>query len=154
MKLFWICAALAFFLDRIVKQYVIGHFVLHEGHDVLEGILSFVYVQNQGAAFSMLSGQRWLLLLIAAAAVGAILWYRRGGRLGRWMDSLLGMVVGGAIGNMVDRFFYGYVVDFISIGWWPVFNVADMMIVGGGIGLLICVVWKDMGQRGEDAEDE
>lgn len=103
-------------------------------------------VRNPGAAFSMATGMTWLLTLIAAAVVIGVL------RIGRTLRSTLwaiglGGVLGGALGNLVDRLFrapgplQGHVVDFVSVGWWPVFNVADSSIVCGAILLVTLTVF-------------
>ncbi|NLE81069.1 MAG: signal peptidase II [Rhodococcus sp.] len=104
-------------------------------------IVSLRLVRNPGAAFSMATGMTWLLTLVAVAVVIAVV------RIGRtlhswWWAFGLGLVLGGALGNLIDRFFrspgflQGHVVDFVSIGWWPVFNVADSAIVCGAILLV------------------
>ena len=91
----------------------------------------------------MATGYTWVLTLIASGVVVGIIWMGR--RLvSPWWAIGLGMILGGAMGNLVDRFFRspgplrGHVVDFLSIGWWPVFNVADPSVVGGAILWLCC----------------
>ena len=99
-------------------------------------------MRNSGAAFSMATGYTWVLTLIATGVVVGIFWMGR--RLvSPWWAVGLGMILGGAMGNLVDRFFRapgplrGHVVDFLSVGWWPVFNVADPSVVGGAILLVV-----------------
>ena len=103
--------------------------------------ITWTLVRNSGAAFSMATGYTWVLTLIATGVVIGIIWMGR--RLvSPWWAIGLGMLLGGAMGNLVDRFFRspgplrGHVVDFLSIGWWPVFNVADPSVVGGAILLV------------------
>ncbi|TQC50391.1 signal peptidase II [Rhodococcus sp. WS4] len=105
-------------------------------------IVSLRLVRNPGAAFSMATGMTWLLTLVA---VGVVIGVVRIGRTLRspWWALGLGLVLGGALGNLADRFFrapgvmQGHVVDFVSVGWWPVFNVADSGIVCGAILLVV-----------------
>ncbi|GCE37159.1 Lipoprotein signal peptidase [Rhodococcus wratislaviensis] len=105
-------------------------------------LVSLRLVRNPGAAFSMATGMTWLLTLVA---VGVVVGVVRIGRTLRspWWALGLGLVLGGALGNLVDRFFrapgvmQGHVVDFVSVGWWPVFNVADSAIVCGAILLVV-----------------
>ncbi len=150
--MFWFFAGVVLVADRLLKLYIDHHFAVHESRSVIQGVLSILYVRNEGAAFSLLSGQRWLLLVIAAITVCAILWYRRGTHLKPDVDIALGCVVGGAFGNMIDRVMQGYVIDYISVGWWPVFNLADMAIVGGGIWLFISIIRQDRA-RGRTEEE-
>jgi signal peptidase II len=108
---------------------------------IIGDTVTWTLVRNSGAAFSMATGYTWVLTLIATGVVFGIIWMGR--RLvSPWWALGLGMILGGAMGNLVDRFFrapgplQGHVVDFLSIGWWPVFNVADPSVVGGAILLV------------------
>ena len=103
---------------------------------IIDETVTWTLVRNSGAAFSMATGYTWILTLIATAVVIGIVWMGR--RLvSLWWAVGLGMILGGALGNLVDRFLRwpgplrGHVVDILSIGWWPVFNVADASVVGG-----------------------
>jgi signal peptidase II len=107
----------------------------------------------------MATGYTWMLTVIASAVVVGIVWMGR--RLvSSWWAVGLGMILGGAMGNLVDRFFRspgplrGHVVDFLSIGWWPVFNVADPSVVGGAILLVTLSAlgfdFDTVGRRGAD----
>src|SRR6202022_2224548 len=100
-------------------------------------IVSIHHVENRGAAFGLFPQFQWLYLIVALVVVIYILvaghrfgttWYRQ---------VLLGMILGGAVANGIDRATQGYVVDFIDVHWWPIFNVADMSIV---IGILVALV--------------
>jgi signal peptidase II len=108
---------------------------------IIGDMVTWTLVRNSGAAFSMATGYTWMLTVIASAVVVGIVWMGR--RLvSTWWAVGLGMILGGAMGNLVDRFFRspgplrGHVVDFLSVGWWPVFNVADPSVVGGAILLV------------------
>ena len=128
--------------DLLTKLLVVAK--LDYGQRVpLLGPLSFVLVRNPGAAFSMATGMTWVLTLIALAVVVWIL--RLGSRLRSSVWAVgLGLVLGGAMGNLVDRIFRepgpmrGHVVDFISVGdWFPVFNVADSAITCAAVLLVV-----------------
>lgn len=102
--------------------------------------LRFTYVENRGAAFGLLQGQTLFFLLVGAVVVGVIAAsYRYLPRSGFLLHLALGLQLGGAVGNLIDRAWRGYVVDFVDFGyrsnWWPVFNVSDSAIVVG-VGLL------------------
>jgi signal peptidase II len=108
---------------------------------IIGDTVSWTLVRNSGAAFSFATGYTWVLTLIAiSVVVGILLIGRR--LVSTWWAIGLGMILGGALGNLVDRFFRGpgplrgHVVDFLSVGWWPVFNVADPAVVGGAILLV------------------
>lgn len=144
-RLFWIAAFIAFFLDQITKYWVVQTFSLGQTLPLLPGIFHFTYVTNTGAAFSLLSGKvewlRWLslgvsLVLIALALFGPI--------LNLWDQLGYGLILGGAMGNGIDRFVLGYVVDFLDFRLinFAVFNVADSFISIGIVCLLIASFQK------------
>ena len=128
---------------------------------IIGDTVTWTLVRNSGAAFSMATGYTWILTLIATAVVIGIVWMGR--RLvSPWWAIGLGMILGGALGNLVDRFFRwpgplrGHVVDFLSVGWWPVFNVADACVVGGAVLLVALSVFgydfDTVGRRKPDDE--
>lgn len=111
------------------------------------GVLYLTFVRNPGAAFGLGEGMTWVLALIALGVAGFIFWISRNLRSEKWAVGL-GLVLGGAVGNLVDRLFRepgpmrGHVVDFLSLfdpygRVWPVFNVADMAIIGGGVTIIV-----------------
>jgi signal peptidase II len=113
---------------------------------IIGDTVTWTLVRNSGAAFSMATGYTWVLTLIALLVAAGIMWMGR--RLvSPWWAVGLGMILGGATGNLVDRFcrspglLRGHVVDFLSIGWWPVFNIADSAVVGGAILLVALSVF-------------
>ncbi|MEA5553106.1 signal peptidase II [Anabaena cylindrica UHCC 0172] len=139
-RLFWISALFAFSLDQLTKYWVVKTFALGQTLPLIPGIFHFTYVTNTGAAFSLLSGRvewlRWLslgvsLVLIAIASLGPVLTL--------WEQLGYGLILGGAMGNGIDRFFLGYVVDFLDFRLinFAVFNMADSFISIGIVCLLI-----------------
>lgn len=141
-----IIAVVLFGLDLLTKCLAVAFIDPGESVPIIGDFARFTLVRNPGAAFSMATGMTWLLTLIAAAVVIGVI------RIGRTLRSLwwaigLGMVLGGALGNLVDRLFrypgplQGHVVDFVAVGWWPVFNVADSAIVCGAILLVALTVF-------------
>jgi signal peptidase II len=126
--------------------------------EVVGSILQLTYVENTGAAFGLGSGLTLLFSLIALGVVIAIL--RMAGRLGSlpWAIALGGLL-GGAVGNLIDRLTRepgpgrGFVVDFIELPYWPVFNVADMCVVGSAI-LMVVLSVKGIDYRGTPAAAE
>lgn len=141
-------------LDLLTKYVVQTNMALYESIPVWPGVFHITYVLNPGAAFGILQNQRWLFVLISLAAVGAILYYSRHPLAKRGLTPLsLGLVLGGAIGNMIDRVFRGKVVDMFEARFirFPVFNVADIAIVCG-VGLMILLILQD--SKGAPADQQ
>ena len=141
LRLLLTVAAVVLVLDIITKVLAVRLLTPGQPVPIIGDTVTWTLVRNSGAAFSMATGYTWILTLIATGVVVGIFWMGR--RLvSPWWAIGLGMILGGATGNLVDRFFrspgplQGHVVDFLSIGWWPVFNVADPSVVGGAILLV------------------
>jgi len=141
----WILAAVVA-LDQVTKWWVARTLDLHEFRSLIQGVLSLSHVENRGAAFGILSDadipyQAALFSVVSAAALVAIGVYAfRLPLTARLPRVALAMVLGGAVGNLVDRVRLGYVVDFVHVYWrhhqWPDFNMADSAI-SVGVGLLL-----------------
>jgi signal peptidase II len=102
--------------------------------------LALEYVENRGVAFGLLAGLGPILLLVSCALLAGLLaHYAREERPSPWQTLAIGMIAGGAAGNLIDRIRLGYVIDFVAVGAWPNFNVADSAITCGVI--LMIVVW-------------
>ncbi|MCC5646318.1 signal peptidase II [Nostoc sp. CHAB 5824] len=144
-RLFSIAAFIAFFLDQITKYWVVQTFSLGQTLPLLSGIFHFTYVTNTGAAFSILSGKvewlRWLSLGVSLVLIALALF---GPTLNLWDQLGYGLILGGAMGNGIDRFVLGYVVDFLDFRLinFAVFNVADSFISIGIVCLLIASLQK------------
>lgn len=158
-------AAVILALDVVTKVLAVRLLTPGQPVSIIGDTVTWTLVRNSGAAFSMATGYTWVLTLIASGVVIGIIWMGR--RLvSPWWAIGLGMILGGAMGNLVDRFFRspaplrGHVVDFLSIGWWPVFNVADPSVVGGAILLVVLSLFgfdfDTVGRRrpGDDESEE
>lgn len=133
-------------VDQLVKALVRGSLEAGERRDVLGDALRVVHVENDGVAFGRLSGSPVLVALIVAVALVALVVYV-GTHLdvrGIWLPT--GMLLGGAIGNVVDRVARGSVTDYIKASHWPAFNAADVSITLGVV-LLLIVVERDARRR-------
>ncbi|MBO5078595.1 MAG: signal peptidase II [Oscillospiraceae bacterium] len=146
-------AAVIVVLDQVTKYLVVAQIPLGGHVDVLQGFVGLTYVQNRGAAFSMLQNQQWLFALIFVLFAALIIWEFSKKRmpfttLERYC---IVCVFAGGLGNMIDRLRLGYVVDMIATEFidFPVFNVADCFITCGCILLMVHLVffnrefWKE-----------
>jgi signal peptidase II len=124
-------------LDQYTKNLVATTFEPGESRIAIPHILYWTFVQNFHGAFGLFGSQVWLLVGMALAVL-AVFWFafRDAAAQSPLVRLAFGAIVGGAIGNIIDRFHYGFVVDFIDLRWWPVFNVADSCITIG-VGLLL-----------------
>ena len=135
----WLLALTVFVSDQITKQLIVGWLRYGESWPA-EGFLRFTHARNTGAAFGIFQGQSIILSIVAIAAIALILWlYHTTGGKSLLLRLALAFQLGGAFGNLLDRFMYGYVVDFVDVGPWPIFNVADSSI-SVGIALLVAYV--------------
>lgn len=148
----WLALALAVvLLDQLAKTLIVGWFQFGEVHPVFSHF-SLVRVHNRGAAFSFLAGasgwQRWFFAALGVAASGFIVWMLRRHPEQKLFCFSISMIMGGAIGNVVDRLLHGFVVDFLQFrfaflaplfpgGYFPAFNLADSAITLGAITLVL-----------------
>ena len=131
-------AAFVIGLDQLTKYWVMVTLPEGQWWSPLSGggwhVFRITHTTNSGAAFGIFPQQGGIFILIAVVVVVAILLYYRHLPQGDWLIRLsLGLQLGGAIGNLIDRLRFGYVVDFIDVGFWPIFNVADASITIGVI---------------------
>ena len=129
-------AVLVIVLDQLTKRMAEDRLRGQRSVPMVDDILRLTYVENRGAAFGLLQDQTAFFVLVGIIVIGVIaMSYRYLPRSGFLLHLALGLMLGGAIGNLIDRVRQGYVVDFVDFGyranWWPVFNVADSAIVIG-----------------------
>ena len=134
-------------LDQLTKSIVAAELALHQSIPIIDGFFSLTYVRNTGAAFGFLAGTMETLrvpffLVVSTAAALVLVWFLRGIPAERhWMIVACGAVLGGALGNMIDRVALGEVIDFLDVYvgsyHWPPFNVADCAITVGVIVLTL-----------------
>ena len=139
-RIFWLVAAAAVLIDQLTKFWVVQNFELYDSWPLWKGVFHFTFVTNSGAAFSLFSENgtwlRWLSLAVSFGLM-ALAWF--GPRQTRWEQWGYGFILGGALGNGLDRFAAGEVVDFLDFRLirFPVFNMADVFINIGIICLFI-----------------
>lgn len=131
-------------LDQATKWYVVHYLDLKNrgGMVVFDPFVNFRMAWNDGINFGIQLGDKWILIALALLIVGWVMWWMYRDLPGRWVQVAAGFVVGGAIGNVIDRLLYGAVADFLNVsccGWenpWS-FNVADIAIFIGAVGLIL-----------------
>jgi signal peptidase II len=136
-KVFLIFTPLLFLLDILSKLYV--KYIVLNKIKVLGDLFSITYHENLGAGFSILYGKTALLILISVLAVGFIFYYYK--KIPNELSIYVVLVLAGILGNLFDRVFFGYVIDFLDFIYWPVFNFADIYITVGALCLVF--LWKD-----------
>lgn len=141
-----IVVIISLLLDIGSKFLVNRIFILNESKTIIDNFLNITYVRNTGAAWSILDDNTWIVTVISLLIIIGIIYYVYRNRVSKKILKIgYGLILGGAIGNFIDRIVYGYVIDFIDIdifGWnYPIFNLADMFIVVGVI-LVMIDAWR------------
>jgi signal peptidase II len=145
--------AVAVAADQLTKLAVKTNLALGESWPA-EGFLRISHGTNSGSAFGLFRGQPVVLAIASIFAIGFIVYYYRMQSARRPMARFtIGLLLGGALGNLTDRLRMGEVVDFIDVGPWPVFNLADSSIVVGMTLLVASVVLAGGGSRGDEPTD-
>ena len=145
-----IAVVILILLDQGTKFWALASLKPIHNMTLVEGFMDLTFVENRGVAFGMFSGQRWFILLLTGIIAAGLIWFYKAMPKKKEYFPLrvsLVMVLSGAIGNIIDRLFRGYVVDFFEFTFfeWPVFNVADIYVVVGVtlLALMILFVVKD-----------
>ena len=135
-------------IDQVSKIIVVNNLTNNKSIEVIKSFFYLTYTNNKGAAFSILTGRRILLILVALVVIGVLIYYVRKNKIeGKVNKIALSLVIGGSIGNLIDRILRGAVVDFIDVkifGYnFPIFNLADTFIVIGVFLLIIEMFRKE-----------
>ena len=148
MRALSITAIIVFLLDQLSKIGVIRLLSLRERGeiDVIDPLLNFRWAENRGVNFGLFANSadlmRWVLIAVALVISAWVLWWLRRERPGKWAMISGGLLIGGALGNVVDRIAYGYVADFLTMSCCGYenpysFNIADIAIFAGALGLVV-----------------
>ena len=139
-KLF-LFAFIVIVLDLYTKYLVTSKMNLGQIIELPVGFVQLNYIRNYGAAFGIMQNQHWFFMLAAALAIFLILYYFETIKAhGRLAFAVACLILGGAVGNLIDRIRYGYVVDFIDLKVWPIFNVADIALTAGMVLLFLMML--------------
>jgi signal peptidase II len=138
---FALAALVILALDQLTKHVIVESMRLGQAFPVL-GLFDIHHVRNQGAAFGIMPSAGALFIVVAVMVLaGVAIYWRHIERTDTVTKIALGFVTGGTVGNLIDRLRFGYVIDFIDLRWWPVFNVADSAICVG-VALLMYKILK------------
>ena len=134
-----IVIVLSVIADQVSKLLCVKYLAPIDTLPIIKDIFHFTYVENRGAAFGMLFGQKVILVVIPIIAILAAVWYLKEHKDEHWTLGIsLSLIVSGGIGNLIDRVVFGYVTDMFDFRIWPVFNVADIAVcVGAGLLILL-----------------
>lgn len=156
-----ILAVLLFIADQITKYMALTRLKPVGSVTFIDGFMDFTFVENRGAAFGILNGKVWLLLIVAVIICVVIIvamLRMPDTKEYKWLKWSLMLILAGAVGNVADRIFRGYVVDFFEFTFikWPVFNMADIYVVVGTIvmAILVLFVIKDDKNVKKDKEEK
>ena len=145
-------------LDQISKYWVVNNIGLTDSFTVIPKIIDFVYVKNTGAAFSFLSDKTYGIILLSCVSVifsVGVIWYMISKKpQNKLLTISLALMLSGAIGNVIDRIFRGYVVDFIETTFikFPVFNIADIAITTGAFLVIVYVLFFEKTKNNDKQE--
>ena len=138
-----IVGAVLVIIDQIIKYFVSAYLQPVGSVSVIDNLFSLKYVENKGVAFGMFSDMRWVFVALTSVLLAIIIFYMFKKRpKGKFFYICAALIIGGGIGNLIDRIFYGYVIDYLSLSFFPpVCNFADYCITAGTIMLVIYLLF-------------
>ncbi|CAN5793423.1 signal peptidase II [soil metagenome] len=140
-------AAVVIAADQLTKEIIvreIGPGAARRSIEIIPGFFHFTFVRNTGSAFGLFQGQSAILMVLAMGAIVFLAaYYFRKARHDSLVGIALALQLGGAVGNVIDRIRYGYVVDFLDFPRWPTFNMADSAITVGVVLLMYALLFRD-----------
>jgi len=150
----WLIIICSILLDRISKILVISNMTETQSMPLIKGIFEIKYVLNDGIAFGLFEGNNLLITIIVALAIGGIAFYMvKDKGLTKKEKVFLSFVIGGAIGNIMDRLLYNAVIDYLYISLinFPIFNIADIFVCTGIVGLIYLIIFNKVEVKSENA---
>ena len=139
-------------LDQVFKYLIVSNFELGQTQSLIPGVLNLTYIRNEGVAFGLFAGMQWLFITLTVVLLALIIFYMFKKRpQSKFFYLTVALIVGGGIGNLIDRIAYGYVVDYLSLTFFqPVCNFADYCITVGVILLAVYLLFfSDKNKKGK-----
>ena len=152
MKRIFIISFIILVIDIISKRLVIGNLIDGESISIIDNFFRITYAENTGVAFSMIEGYVGFIIIMTVIVIMMIFKYVKSNNISKYEEIGYSFILGGAIGNLLDRVIYGYVIDFLDFNIFgydfPIFNIADTFIV---IGVLILgiISFREVGEKNE-----
>ena len=146
LGVFFVGIAALLLLDQLTKRIVLNTLTKVDTVALIDGIFHLTYCENRGAAFGIMQNRVWFFVVVTVAVFVAVIWYMiKYKPKNKWLNFSLTLLMGGALGNFVDRIFRGYVVDFLDFRLinFPIFNVADCFVVIGAILLACHIIFSE-----------
>ncbi len=152
LKVVWLAviSVVCVVLDQLTKLLCVNNIALGDSITVIPGVLDFTYIQNRGAAFGSLTNARWVFMIASVVMIVVITCYVISNRKTMSYPTVitLSLIIGGGIGNMIDRIALGYVIDFVDVKFLPfwkwIFNVADSFVCIGAFLLVIIFIAEEI----------
>ena len=146
-------------IDQIIKFFITNFLKPVGSVNVLGDVLKLTYVENRGVAFGMFDNMRWVFVALTTVRIAALIFYMfKKRRYDRFFCICTGFIIGGGVGNLIDRIAYGYVVDYISLSFFPpVCNFADYCITIAVVVLAVYILFlakKDKGEKKLEAKND
>lgn len=147
-----IISLIALIIDIISKRLVINFMFPDMSINIISNFFSLTYAKNEGIAFSLLDGKVDFIVIMSVIIIGMLIKYLKDNKVEKVEQIAYGLLIGGALGNLLDRILYGYVIDFLDFNifgyHYPIFNFADTFIV---IGILILIIFsfREVGVKNE-----
>lgn len=134
----FLITGLVVIIDQITKALAVANLKIGESHPIINKLFYLTLVQNTGAAFGLFKNQAAFFILVSAVAIIVMVFFLSKKKISQYLP--LALILGGAIGNLIDRLRFGYVVDFLDFRVWPVFNFADSCISIGAFLLFLLII--------------
>lgn len=146
MAIAYLVALLMVLIDQIIKKWTTSSLQLHESRSGIDGLFDFYYIRNEGAGWGILQGRMWFFYVVTFVIIVYLIYLIYKHRQGSlFLKGTYGLLLGGAIGNLIDRIINGYVIDMFRLTFmnFPIFNVADMALSIGVVLLIIQVLMTE-----------
>lgn len=152
MKKIFIISFIILIIDIISKRLVIGNLATSESVSVIDNFFRITYAENTGVAFSLIEGYVGFIIMMTVIVIIMIFKYVKSNNINKYEEIGYSFILGGALGNLLDRVIYGYVIDFLDFNIFgydfPIFNIADSFIVIG-VFILGIISFREVGERDE-----